>query len=363
MTFTSTKKRSLTRIKSFLIICLQPNNIIHLLVGLYLAIAIPLAAILNIWIDEAYSLNTTGKNIQYAIRQAIDFEIQPPLYFVLLNIWRIFSGSIFWARLFSVIAIALTIYLVSLLAKRYIPSVNPIWIVAIFAFNPFVIKVALEIRVYAFAMLLSALLLWLFFDGYLAQKPQAKARVLYPILAIAALYTQYYLACLLIANGIVLLILKRWQALKYYVLGMSLVALCFSPMLFSLLHQVSTHTSPLAGNFWQNFIEIQQSKVQGFLGNFSGLPQAILIYCYLLIFLLLLGFVFTTDLRLINRNHVAIWTINIISILFFSGVLVMTNGLLLFRHTVGIFIASYLGLFLCISLIKYPRIRNTIAIF
>ena len=341
---------------------LKENYLIHLIVFLNLAITVPLASILNIWTDEAYSLDTTGKSLQYAITQAINFELQPPLYFALLNIWRSINGSIFWARLFSIIAVAVTIYLVALLAKRLIKTINTVCIVAAFAFNPFTIKVALEIRVYAFIILLSALLLWFFFKGYFDSKPSGKAKLLYLSLAVISLYSHYYLACLLIANGIVLLVLRRWQSLKNYLWGMSLVALCFFPMLFFLLKQVSTHTSNLGGNFWQNFAAIQGSKIQGFMGNFTDLPQTILITCCLLFFVLLLGAIFTIDIRLIKHDHLAIWTINLTSIIFFIGVLVITNGMLLFRHTASIFIVSSLGLFLLLSLIKYPRIRNTITI-
>ncbi len=365
MNFASSKGRLikfLTNIKFPFTFPIQENYLIHLIVCLNLAITVPLAAILNIWTDEAYSLDTTGKSLQYAITQAINFELQPPLYFALLNIWRSLNGSIFWARLFSIIAIISTIYLVALLAKRLIKTINPVCIVATFAFNPFTIKVALEIRVYAFIILLSALLLLFFFKGYFAQKSHPKAKLLYLSLAVIALYTHYYLACLLIANAIVLLVLRRWQSLKNYLWGMSLVALCFSPMLFFLLNQVSNHTSNLGGNFWQNFAAIQRSKIQGFLGNFADLPQPIIIGLCLLLFLLLLGLILTTDLRLIKGNHLAIWTINLTSVIFFGGVLVITNGMLLFRHTAGIFIVSGLGLFLLLSLIKYPRIRNTITL-
>ena len=363
MKFTFSKSEFLTKIKFPFNFLLKQNYLIHLIVFLNLAITIPLGAILNIWTDEAYSLNTAGKNLQYAITQGINFELQPPLYFILLNIWHSLNNSIFWARLFSIICIAITIYVVALLAEKYIKTINSVCIATIFAFNPFTIKVALEIRVYAFAMLLSALLLLFFFDGYLARKSQSKAKVIYLGLAIIALYSQYYLACLLMANAIALFLLRRWQAFKSYLWGMSLVALCFSPMLFFLTNQVSTHANPSEKNFWQNFIFIQESKVQGFLGNFSNLPPAILICLCLLSLLLILGLIFATDLRLINRNHVAIWTINITAIPFFAGILVATNGFLLFRHTVGVFIVFCLGFFLLLSLIKYPKLRNTIVIF
>ena len=363
MKLTSAYNQILPNIKSFINFSFKPNHLIHFLVGLHLCITLPLAAILNIWTDEAYSLDTAGKNLQYAINQAINFELQPPLYFVLLNIWRIFNDSIFWARLFSIISIVLTIYVVVLLSERFIKTIHPAWIVASFALNPFVIKVALEIRVYAFAMLLSALLLLFFFDGYFSERSQTKAKVLYLLFSILALYTQYYLGCLLLANAVVLLISGRWKSLLHYLLGMIVVSICFAPMLFFLFNQVSTHTTYFDNNFWDNFIFLQQYKIQRFLANFSALPKAILIYCYLSILLFVFGLIFLTDRRLITSEHLAIWTINITSIVFFTFVLVITKGMLFFRHTVGIFIVYFLGLFLLLSLIKYKRIRKTMTIF
>jgi hypothetical protein len=58
------------------------------LVLVNLSVTVPLAASLNIWEDEAFSLNTSGAGVGYAIRQALHFELQPPLYFVLLTLWR-----------------------------------------------------------------------------------------------------------------------------------------------------------------------------------------------------------------------------------------------------------------------------------
>ena len=107
MKYTLPKRQFLTNIKFFFNFDKNQNYLIHLIVCLNLAITVPLAAILNIWTDEAYTLNTTGKNLSYALVQAINFESQAPLYFILLNIWRSVNDSIFWARLFSIICVVL----------------------------------------------------------------------------------------------------------------------------------------------------------------------------------------------------------------------------------------------------------------
>ena len=134
----------------------QSRAIIHLLVCLNFGITLALALTLNIWDDDAFSLSTSGKDIWYAVKHALQFEMQPPLYFVLLNLWRSLSDSAFFASLFSILCITLTLYVVAELALRFDKESHPGWITAVIALNPFVIYAAVEIRVYAFAILLSA---------------------------------------------------------------------------------------------------------------------------------------------------------------------------------------------------------------
>lgn len=97
---------------------------------------------------------------------------------------------------------------------------------------------AVEIRLYAFVILLSALLLLLFYDGYLAEVSRPGARWWYGLVAVLALYTQYYAGYLLVASACVLLLLKRWVALRAYLLSMAAVGLCFVPVLSIAVNQV-----------------------------------------------------------------------------------------------------------------------------
>src|SRR5262249_53448815 len=58
------------------------------MVVVYLAVTVWLSWELNVWRDEMYSLHTTEGSVVRAARQAIDFELQPPVYFALLAAWR-----------------------------------------------------------------------------------------------------------------------------------------------------------------------------------------------------------------------------------------------------------------------------------
>jgi hypothetical protein len=216
------------------------------IVLVHLAISAPLAVILGIILDEGYTLQTTGAGVRYAWTQAIRFELQPPLFFTILSVWRSLDHSILFARCFSLLCAALTVSLAFGLARRCLPGV-PRWAVAaICAAHPFMIWSAENIRVYAFAVLLSALLLRLFYDGYLVDDGPKWSRWVYLLVALAALYTQYYLGFVLLANGVALVVERRWRPLRAYVFGMAGVGLLFLPMLPVVYRQFFTHTKDVA---------------------------------------------------------------------------------------------------------------------
>ncbi len=205
--------------------------------GLHLFIAIYLSVVLNIGVDDAYSLDTTSQDFAYTLHQAIHFEIQAPLYFILLYFWRLIDPSIFFARLFSILCILLTLHAVDLTAKRYLNRVPPIWVVAVVALHPYTIWAATLIRTYALAILLSVLLMLFFYDGYLDERPQPRARWCYAVTAVAAAYTHYFLCFFFVAQGLTLLILRRRQ-IWFYGITLVGVAACFAPMLLHLPRQI-----------------------------------------------------------------------------------------------------------------------------
>lgn len=242
------------------------NRSVLLFVLLNLVITLPLAAILNVWIDEAYTLDTTALGVVHAWFEAIRFENQPPLYFVLLSLWRQLNDSIFFARFFSCLCIALTVFCGPLLSKRYLPDLHPRWLTLAIALNPYAIWAALEIRTYALGILLSALLLLTFCDAYLVDRPIKGARYGYGMLAIAALYTNYLLGALLIAQWFTLVVLRRRREIRAHFWMMMLVAVAFLPMLWPLADQVMSQTSALGP---------QQSS---FLATFKSVTGRVLLF-------------------------------------------------------------------------------------
>jgi len=207
---------------------------------LHLALVIPLAAALNLWVDEAYTLQSTGDGLAHAVRRAVNFELQPPFYFVLLTLWRSMNDSAFFARLFSILCTGSTIAVTASLARRYLPGIRPALAAAVVGLNPLTVFAAVEARFYALALLLSALLLLLFHDGYVSDKPSPVARLWYTLAAVVALYTFYFLGFLLVACGAALLVLQRRQAIRSYLISMVVVGALFAPLALTAMRQVGS---------------------------------------------------------------------------------------------------------------------------
>jgi hypothetical protein len=334
------------------------GRIVSLLILLHLGITIPLAYRLSIWTDEAFTLNTTGQGIAYAFRQAIRFELQPPLYFVLLNLWRDLNGSIFFARLFSILCAALTIKVAASLAQRLWKNVHPGWVAAVLALHPLMVGSAIEIRVYALVILLTALLLLLFFDGFVADMGSARARWLYLLVSVVSLYTYYYLGFILFANACALLVLRRWRLLFLYLAHMTAVALCFVPMTLIVLGQVTTHTSPLtSATPWWEGLKFISWRIKEYIlpaeeTRMVGLRRWTLRLAYVVMILS----VVRARKRLLTTANLFTWTIAAVtSLLFLAALRATSEEMMLPRHTAVLFLPSILLAFSVIALIPVRK--------
>ncbi len=198
-------------------------------VALHLCIVLPLAVLLNIGQDDAYTMHTTSRGLAYAFQQSIGFELNAPLYFLVMALWRSVDASAFFATLFSIVCTTCTLLVVPKLLERYVPALPARWIVLAVAVNPFFIWVALEIRVYALAVLLSALLMLAFYDAFLREKGRAVNLFAYAALIVASGYSEYYLLVLVAAQGLTVAVYRRARLLKFCVTVL-IAGLAIAPM-------------------------------------------------------------------------------------------------------------------------------------
>jgi len=219
------------------------------LVAANVCITLTLSALLNIDTDESYTMHTTSGSAHFAVNRAINFELQPPLYFGAMWAWRLMNSSVFFGRLFSVFCIAITLVIVWAISKRIAPATNPAWITAAVAFNPFTIWCAVDMRVYALVMLLSSLLLLTFFGGFIARL-SLPAQIGFAATALVGLLTFYYIGFLLVGFGAALLELRRWRALGMYAMLSAGLALALAPLALVIGHQAAALAAATSTHFW-----------------------------------------------------------------------------------------------------------------
>src|ERR1700712_3329573 len=125
------------------------NYLFYIFLFIYAVTLLYLSKVLNIWMDEAYTLDTTGYKLSKVIAQSYSFESQPPVYFILLSLWRKISGEVFFARLFSLISIGLAAHYFYKLIRLISGIEASRWLLILFLLNPFIVWAGLEIRLYA----------------------------------------------------------------------------------------------------------------------------------------------------------------------------------------------------------------------
>lgn len=206
------------------------NSTIFGLIVVHLAIALPLAYSLNIWADEASSLYTTEQGFLSAFQNAAANEKQAPLYFWVLSLWRAVDGSVFFARLFSVICSAIAIAVFARFVSRNFSPRAALLASAFFALHPFLFWASLEIRGYSLTILLAIILFGSFFDGFL-NEGKLSSHITFVVAAIISLYTNYYLGFLLAGFFFALIFTKHWKALRKLLLSMAVTTVAFSPLL------------------------------------------------------------------------------------------------------------------------------------
>ncbi len=215
------------------------NKFYFVLIFLHLAITIPLALKLNIWVDEASTLYNTQHGFFATFDNVFHTEKQAPLYFLGLSLLRTLDDSIFFARLVSIICSCLAIKVFWDLAGKFFDENTTILTTTFFALHPFLIWISLEIRLYTLTVLFVCLLLKLFYEGYLESRKSSQ--YLYILTAIIGLYINYYLGFLLVGGMAILLSLRHWETAKKYFVQMFLIVIGIIPLIWMIKIQLATN--------------------------------------------------------------------------------------------------------------------------
>jgi uncharacterized membrane protein len=217
------------------------THLLTLLAVTALAFALRLAWLpdANIWWDEGLAV-WAARQSPLEIARWTSADVHPPLYFWLLHGWRLLVGdSEFAVRFLSVGLGTLTVAALWSLGRALLPRSRWIPLVAalLVATSRFLVWWSQEARMYMLGGLLATLSLY--FTVRLRWRPTRAALVGYLLTTIAALWTLYLLAFLLVVQGLYWLwtlrhyenwqergrALLRWAALQITVL------LAFAPWL------------------------------------------------------------------------------------------------------------------------------------
>ena len=212
----------------------------------YFIVLLYLANKVFIWEDESYSLHTSANKLSKVISLSYTFEGQPPVYFVLLAIWRSVNSGIFFARLLSIIFIAGSAFYFKKLTALFTKNNDNKWLVVVFLLNPFTVWAALEIRLYALVILLSTIIIYYFFRYFIVGRK--KDLVILLAFSLFGLYTQYFIGFLVTSFAVTLLIFKGRQSFVQFCLYCIPVAILFLPNFIFLPDQLSMARTHLQVN-------------------------------------------------------------------------------------------------------------------
>ena len=196
-----------------------------------------------LWFDEIFSIHAARHGWAALLKFAAADIIHPPLFYALLKIWIAIGGeSILWLRLLPFLISVATILPFALLCRELnLKPAETNLALLLIAVSGFQIKYAQEVRMYSLLLLLSILSLWLFLR-FLKHSAGRKHLVTLTAINLLLVYTHYYGWVLLAVEGLIVLISRRKQILKF-VLSVAALLLAYVPWIY----QVTVSREPGRG--------------------------------------------------------------------------------------------------------------------
>ena len=193
----------------------------------------------SVWIDEMYAMDTATRPLREAYRRALDFEMQPPLYFLALHFWLRLGESVEFARVLSAGFLVLSIGVFAMWAHRARLGWAGVMLPMLAALHPYVLWAAAEARGYAltFLLLAASTALWL----RILERADADRRLLvaYAVVSCLALLNFYYAGFLLLGHALGAIVHRRNAA---RVIGaLAVTGALMLPWVPTILAQVAAH--------------------------------------------------------------------------------------------------------------------------
>lgn len=192
----------------------------------------------SLWADEGWTIAASAEtNPLEVINQWVRVDVHPPLYFILLSLWRQMSGdSIFAMRYFAVLITTVGVALMYRLGKSAFSSQVGFIAAIIFALHDLVHVLTQEVRHYSLQLTLTVFAMWVYWRFW--RKPTRTRGIVFAIGSTALLWTHYWGGLVLLSLGIHALITRR-QFLRQFMIAYLAIGILFAPWLPSLYHQIT----------------------------------------------------------------------------------------------------------------------------
>jgi 4-amino-4-deoxy-L-arabinose transferase-like glycosyltransferase len=181
-----------------------------------------------IWYDEAFSILLAGRPFAHVL-SGTAADTMPPLYYLLLGLWRYLGEAIWQQRLLNVVLGVALVGLVYLFGRELYGRAAAGWGAMLAAVSPLLVYHAQELRMYT--------LLALSLTGYayfyvLARKPNGRIAWVGVVFAgTTALYTHNLAIFSVLAIDAYLLIRREWKQLARLLGAQVVMAVLFIPWL------------------------------------------------------------------------------------------------------------------------------------
>lgn len=193
----------------------------------------------SVWIDEMYAMDTATRPLRDAWRRALEFEMQPPLYFMALHFWLRLGESVEFARVLSAGFMVLAVGVFAAWAYRARLGWAGVALPVLAALHPYVLWAAAEARGYALTFLLLAASTALWLRILDAERADRRLLAAYALVSCLALLNFYYAGFLLLGHALGALVHRR-NAVR--VIGaLAVTGLLMLPWVPTILAQVRAH--------------------------------------------------------------------------------------------------------------------------
>jgi len=216
--------------------------------------------------DEVFTLWTAAQDWNGLFASVIGDVAHPPLYYALFKVWIDLGGqSLLWIKLLPALVSIATLFPFLFLCRELnlnlVATSLALWLMSV---NGFLITHAQEPRMYSLLLLLTTCSLWLF--AKLCREHTNSIQAALCVVNLLLVFTHYF-GWVIVTLEFVFLLIWRRDALRSFIIGSILIAVCFTPWVYLVAR--AARANPSRVNFvWNRPPPL--SELAGYYGNLNG---------------------------------------------------------------------------------------------